>query len=246
MLRNTHGSAIFTGKLGKPEHKTNYAARFAFRYCTIGSDLLQWMQNDPSLPRSAEQMKQAFNFARASNKAKQLSDGNKVQLMANTGGACRPKRCNGLDATAPAPAALAAFARAFKEVNKDALLQLHRKLIERLVTLVDCDLGENGRKLRDSTADDFVEKVFHFVMLQPMDRPTARTKSIATVVLPSSTWGSRSMARDGSASGRRTSMRLTRFAFHRGPCTSAALRAFHIRWCTVMAKLARSWWTFVA
>jgi len=119
-------------------------------------------------------MKQAFNFAHASNKAKQLSDGNKVQLMANTGGACRPKRCNGLDATAPAPAALAAFARAFKEVNKDALLQLHRKLIERLVTLVDCDLGENGRKLRDSTADDFVEKVFHFVMLQPMVPATYR------------------------------------------------------------------------
>ena len=56
------------------------------------------------------------------------------------------------------------------------MLQLHRKLIERLATLADCDLGENGRKLRDSTADDFVEKVFHFVMLQPMDRPTARTK----------------------------------------------------------------------
>ena len=109
-LRNTHGSAIFTGKLGKPEHKTKYAAPFAFRSGTIGSELLQWMQSDPTLPRSAEQMKQAFNFARASNKAKQLSDGSKVQLMANTGGACCPKRCNGLDAMAPAPAALAAFA----------------------------------------------------------------------------------------------------------------------------------------
>ena len=82
-LRNTHGSAIFTGKLGKPEHKTNYAARFAFRSATIGSDLLQWMQSDPTLPRSAQQMKQAVNFARAFNKAKQLSDGNKVQIMAS-------------------------------------------------------------------------------------------------------------------------------------------------------------------
>ena len=66
------------------------------------------------------------------------------------------------------PATLAAFARAFKEVNKDALLQLHRKLIERLAMLGDSDLGENGRKLRDSTADDFVERVFHLVMMQPM------------------------------------------------------------------------------
>jgi len=42
-LRNTHGSAIFTGKLGKPGHQTNYAARFAFRSGIIGSELLHAM-----------------------------------------------------------------------------------------------------------------------------------------------------------------------------------------------------------
>ena len=168
-LRNAHGSAIFKGKLGKPEHKKkNYAARFAFRNCTIDSEVLEWMQNDPTLPRSAEEMKRAFKFDGASHKAKQLSDGNKVQLMCNTGGARRSKRCNGLDATAPAPAALTAFARAFKEVNRDALLQLHQRLIERLSTLGDSELGGNGKKLRDMTAEAFIEKVFHFVMLQPM------------------------------------------------------------------------------
>ena len=167
-LRNANGNAIFTGKLGKPEHKTRYAAPFAFRLATIDSELLNFLQNDPTLPRSAEEMKRAFKFEGATKKAKQLSDGNKVQLMCNTGGARRHKKSNGLDATAPAPAALTAFARAFKEVNRDALLQLHLRLIERLSTLGNSELGENGKKLRDMTADDFVENVFHFVMLQPM------------------------------------------------------------------------------
>lgn len=141
---NVSGSRIFIGKLGKPQHKTKNKAKFAFLEGRLPQDVLTLLQSDPELPRTATDMKKRYKYDRATDTAKAKSSGKKLQLMGNAGGG-RAQGANGLDTSRPAPAMLAAFAKAVKTVNRGALRELCRLLKQAMSAYSDQELGENGR-----------------------------------------------------------------------------------------------------
>ena len=144
--RDGDGNAIFKGSLG-----SKASADFAVSTARLDSETLYWLQSDPTLPRSPEELKERFNWEDGSSAAKALckEEAEKVQVMGHSGTAQGRQRCNGLPAGTPLPHRLGAFVRALKTVNATALDRLAQLFREELSKVPDSQLGENGQRVRD-------------------------------------------------------------------------------------------------
>ncbi len=148
------GTARFNGERGVP---------YSFARGRVPHDVLLWLQQDPTLPKSRSELEQRYNYDKASPGAKRedLNNETRVQVMGQTVG--HPLgRCNGLDATQLMPDRLVAWTWAFKKINAAAFDDLHRRLQSQLA---DEDLKKDGETLRDNHPNEWL---FNFGMLQVM------------------------------------------------------------------------------
>ena len=166
------GGAVFHGKY----------ARFAVLRGCLDQATLEWLRRDPDFPTGPDELKTRYKLQKASEKAKSYTNEYKVQVMGHTGGRTLPPsrsrdvdsstRCNGLDATVPAPRRTRQWVRAFKRANELALDALQSYLAEALGKLSPAEMGENGKRLRDVHPARWL---FHFWMPQPMRPGAGRT-----------------------------------------------------------------------
>ena len=100
--RKASGDNLFNGKLGP----------YSIVRGRVDLQLLTWLQEDQTLPRSREQLERLYNYHKASGGAKSEDRNNetRAQVMGQTVGRSLG-RCNGLDATQPLPERLVAFTR---------------------------------------------------------------------------------------------------------------------------------------
>ena len=103
--RKASGDNLFNGKLGP----------YSIVRGRADLQLLTWLQEDQTLPRSREQLERLYNYHKASGGAKSEDRNNetRAQVMGQTVGRSLG-RCNGLDATQLMPERLVAFTRALK------------------------------------------------------------------------------------------------------------------------------------
>ena len=96
-----HTGPTYRGKFGARD-----ACEFAFNRGALGEDLLRYLQSDPELPKSREEAVSRFFWAQGTDKAKALSETDKIQIMGHTRGEFRGKN-NATDSlpTPPCPAA---------------------------------------------------------------------------------------------------------------------------------------------
>ena len=136
--RKPSGVALFNGDLGP----------YSILRVRVDHQLLTWLQDDPEMPRTRQDLEGQYNYHKASNGAKKRNDADRIQVMGQTVG--RPLgRCNGCDATRPMPGRLCAFARGIKAKNADSLDDLHGRLKTHLASYSEEQLGEDGARLKE-------------------------------------------------------------------------------------------------
>ena len=79
----------------------------------LDPDTLAMLQHVPDLPHTQEAMKAKYHWWKASDKAKEYTKEDKIQVMCHSATERENYQRNGLDSSVPAPQVWGAFARAF-------------------------------------------------------------------------------------------------------------------------------------